>query len=125
MRMNIFKIFLLFVFTITMVKAQGDNTNSITVKELKEKLNSDKELVLIDVRTPEELTGPLGKIDQAINIPLNELASRINELQKYKDDDIVVICRTQNRSASAADYLNQNGFKSKYVLGGMTAFRQK
>lgn len=105
--------------------AQQNPTNSFTMEQFKEKLKSDKELVVLDVRTPEELAGPLSKIDGAINIPLQVLESRISELEKYKSKEIAVVCRTQNRSSVAASILNKNGYKAKYVLGGMTSFRQK
>ncbi|MEO8230868.1 MAG: rhodanese-like domain-containing protein [Ignavibacteriota bacterium] len=105
--------------------AQHNPSNSYTMEQFKEKLKSDKELIVIDVRTPEELAVPLSKIDGAINIPLQVLESRISELEKYKDKEIAVVCRTQNRSSVAASILSKNGYNAKYVLGGMTAFRQK
>lgn len=104
--------------------AQQDQSNSITMDQFKEQLKSDKNMILLDVRTPEELVGPLGKIETAINIPLQVLEQRINELEKFKDKEITVMCRTQNRSAVAVDILKKNGFKAKYVLGGMTEFRK-
>lgn len=105
--------------------AQQETGNSITMSEFKEKLKSDKNIVVLDVRTPEELAGPLGKIDSAINIPIQVLDKRINELEKYKDKEILVICRTQNRSAVAVDYLIKKGYNSKNVLGGMSEYSKK
>ena len=105
--------------------AQQNPSSSYTMEQFKEKLKSDKELVVLDVRTPEELAGPLSKIDGAINIPLQVLESRISELEKYKGKEIAVICRTQNRSAVAASILSKYGYNAKYVFGGMTSFRQK
>jgi rhodanese-related sulfurtransferase len=105
--------------------AQQDQSNSYTMEQFKEKVKTDKELIVLDVRTPQELAGPLGKIENAINIPVQELESRISELEKYKDKQIAVICRTQNRSAVALKLLLKNGYKAKNVLGGMTAYSQK
>lgn len=82
-------------------------------------------MIVLDVRTAEELIGPLGKIDSAINIPVQVLEQRITELEPYKDKEIIVICRTQNRSAVAASILEKNGYKAKNVLGGMTEYRKK
>ncbi len=126
--MNQFKKF--FVVIVILLAAIGyaqqkQSVNSYTMEEFKAKLKSDKQLIVLDVRTREELTGPLSKIDDAVNIPVQELESRISELEKYKGKEIAVICRTQNRSALAANILNKNGYNVKYVLGGMTAFRQK
>lgn len=105
--------------------AQQKSGTSLTMSEFKEKLKSGKDFVVLDVRTPEELVGPLGKLESAINIPIQVLDQRISELEKYKEKEILVICRTQNRSAVAVDYLNKKGFNSKNVLGGMVEYSKK
>ncbi len=74
---------------------------------------------LLDVRTqPEwdEFHAP-----KAVLIPLDELPNRLSELPK--DQEIVVICRSGNRSAVATDILRQNGFNATSVAGGMNAWR--
>ena len=95
----------------------------MSVAELKEKLQSDSTLVLLDVRTPVELESSLGKIDGVMNIPLHELEVRLNELEAYKDYQIAVICKIGIRSARATEILTKNGFNAKNVLGGMTEYR--
>jgi len=105
--------------------SQQKSDNSLTMSEFKEKLKSDSNIVVLDVRTPEEFTGSLGKIESAINIPVQVLDQRINELEKFKDKEIIVICRTQNRSAVAVEYLKRSGFNAKNVLGGMVEFSKK
>jgi rhodanese-related sulfurtransferase len=92
--------------------------------QFREKLKSDKQIIVLDVRTEEELAGTLGKIEKAINIPVQVLEQRITELELYKDKEINVICRTQNRSAVAVNILQKNGYKAKNVLGGMAEFRK-
>ncbi|MDP2364616.1 MAG: rhodanese-like domain-containing protein [Ignavibacteria bacterium] len=113
-----------FLFLSSLSFAQQDQSFSITMEQFKEKLKNDKELIVLDVRTPEELNGPLGKIDSAINIPIQVLEERIDELKRFKDREIIVICRTQNRSAVAVTILQKNGYKAKNVLGGMMEYRQ-
>lgn len=103
--------------------AQNDPETTISIAELKEKLQSDSSLVLLDVRTPAELESSLGKIDGVINIPLHELEGRLNELEAYKDYQIAVICKIGIRSGRATEILIKNGFKAKNVLGGMTEYR--
>ena len=67
----------------------------------------------------------MGKIDGVINIPLQELhRQRMNELRKYKDKKIAVICRTGHRSRIAADMLAKDGYNVENVLGGMTEYRK-
>ena len=119
---DIFLGLLLAVSSITC--AQQTQSSSITMQEFKERLSKDKNLIILDVRTPEELAGPLGKIDNVINIPIQNLEQRIDELKSYKGKEILVICRTQNRSAVAVNILQSKGYKAKNVLGGMTEFRK-
>ena len=87
------------------------------------KINSS--LIILDVRTTEERIGPLGKIASSINIPIEELEGRINELSKYKTNEIAVICKTGVRSARGTKILIKNGFHAVNVKGGMTEFRKK
>ena len=105
--------------------AQQDKDSTITVQDLKKLMNDDSTLVILDVRTPAELAGSLGKIDSVINIPIQELAGRMNELEKYKDKQIAVICRSGNRSNTGTRILRENGYKAKNVLGGMIEYRKQ
>jgi len=73
----------------------------------------------------EELEVAHVAIENAINIPIQVLEGRIDELKPFKDKEIFVICRTQNRSAVAVDMLIKNGYNAKNVLGGMSVFYQK
>lgn len=101
-----------------------NGTKSISVSQLRNEMKTDSSLVILDVRTPQELSGPLGKIDGVINIPLQVLADKMNELQKYKDKKIAVICRTGHRSGIAAKMLSEKGYNVENVLGGMTEYRK-
>lgn len=102
---------------------QQEEKGSMTVKELNEKLK-DPNIVLLDVRTEEELSGPLGHIDGIVHIPLHELKERLNELDKYSDKEIAVICRSGNRSGTATSILKSNGFNAVNVEGGMIEYRK-
>ncbi len=123
MKKSINKFTWLFLILISVSCAQ-QNVPSITVDELRQQMAKDSTLIILDVRTSPELTGPLGKIDNVINIPVQSLESRISELEKFKDKEIAVICRTGRRSAIATKILNDNGFKSENVLGGMVEYRK-
>lgn len=104
--------------------AQQDKDSTMTVQDLKKLMKNDSTLVILDVRTPAELVGPLGKIEKVINIPIQELESRIGELNKYKDKQIAVICRSGNRSNTGTKLLREKGFKAKNVLGGMIEYKK-
>jgi rhodanese-related sulfurtransferase len=93
----------------------------ITVKELKELKDTGASFLLIDVREPHEFnTGNIGgKL-----IPLGTLASALEDLQEYKDQEIVVHCKMGGRSASAKAFLLQNGFtKVHNLIGGIMAWK--
>lgn len=70
--------------------------------------------VLLDVRTPSEFAS--GHITGAINIPVQELQTRLNEVSS--DVPIVVYCRSGNRSASASQILSEAGYTPIFDLGG-------
>lgn len=76
--------------------------------------------LLLDVRTPEEYDE--GFIAGSVNIPLQELASRLSEIPQ--DMPIVVYCRSGNRSAQAAAILIENGYHEVYDLGGVIEWQQ-
>jgi uncharacterized membrane protein YdjX (TVP38/TMEM64 family)/rhodanese-related sulfurtransferase len=97
-----------------------DREGWITAGELAERLSAGEALTLLDVRSGEEFTGPMGHIDGALNIPVEELPSRLGELAG-RDAPIVAICRTDRRSAAAQKLLTEAGFEPVTVLeGGMT-----
>jgi rhodanese-related sulfurtransferase len=77
--------------------------------------------VLVDVREVGEVNAS-GVIPGAINIPLSEFASRVNELPA--DTTVVVYCNSGNRSRSAVNILNQNGYEQLLDLGGVQQWRR-
>ena len=52
-------------------------------------------------------------------IPLQEIDQRIEELDKYRNKKIIVYCRSGNRSGTATDILNRNGFNAYNMIGGI------
>lgn len=60
---------------------------------------------LIDVRTPEEFAA--GSVPKAINIPLNEVVSRFEELKALQP--MLIFCAAGVRAQKAVDYLKRNG----------------
>ena len=77
---------------------------------------------VLDVREPDEFTGPLGRIRGARLIPLGELSGRTSEIPK--DKPIVAVCRAGGRSAQATLILQEAGFdKVANLSGGMLRWR--
>jgi sulfur dioxygenase len=86
---------------------------------LEENLNAVR---VLDVREPDEFSGPLGHIRGATLLPLGELANRAKELPK--DKPIVAVCRAGSRSAHATAILQKAGFADVANLpGGMLRWR--
>ncbi len=113
-----------FAAAVLFLYAQQEPEHSMTVKELKEAIKKDSTLIVLDVRTPGELVSDLGKIDNVINIPVQELEARLDELKKHKKNKIAVVCRSGRRSAVATGILQKNGYKAVNVSGGMLAWRE-
>lgn len=87
--------------------------------ELKDKLQENKSLFLLDVREPHEFQ--YAHIKNSVLIPLQQLPNRLNELNK--DDSIVAICHHGLRSQQAAQYLSHSGFNHvANLVGGIDAW---
>lgn len=79
-------------------------------------------LFLLDVRTPEEYAA--GHIAGAVNVPHDQLATRLAEVPK--DKDVVLYCRSGRRAGIAADVLAANGYtRLSHLEGDMIAWTEK
>ena len=85
--------------------------------ELSKKMKNSREVVLLDVRTPAERKSQ--SIKNSLHIPLAQLTSRIDELAKFKNKEIVCCCQTGSRSISAASKLKHRGFITANLKGGI------
>ena len=97
----------------------------LTTDELAIRLTEAVPPLLIDVRGPGEYHGPLGHIEEAVNIPLDQFAEHTAELTA-ETRRVVLVCHTDRRSYAAAQHLRANGMTEVAVLrGGMTAWRSE
>lgn len=91
------------------------------VEELKQRLDADEDVFVLDVREPYEFA--IAQIGGHL-IPLNDLPQRVRELDANRE--IVVHCKAGGRSQKAAEFLTQQGFKKIHNLaGGITAWSDK
>ena len=96
----------------------------IEAAALAERLKAARAPLVVDVRDPDEFTGPLGHIAGARNLPLPEISAWIGDLAAQRAP-VVVVCRTDRRSAAAAGQLRAAGAGEVAVLhGGMEAWRK-
>ncbi len=85
----------------------------MTVEELKEKMDRDEALELIDVREPDE--ADICEIGGEL-IPMGQIMDRVEDLPK--DRPIVVHCRSGKRSGKVVEKLEEQGFDNAYNLKG-------
>lgn len=78
-----------------------------------EDLIRNKKGTIVDVRTPPEFRG--GSVTGAVNVPLNEIPLRLDELKEMKSP-LILCCASGNRSGQATNYLNPLGIEC--VNGG-------
>jgi rhodanese-related sulfurtransferase len=97
---------------------------NITVEELKARLDAGEKINLVDVREPHEnadfniggILHPLGKIQ----------TMQVDDLEDLKDQEVIVYCRSGNRSGQACQILDMLGFKNtKNLVGGMLGWQDK
>jgi uncharacterized membrane protein YdjX (TVP38/TMEM64 family)/rhodanese-related sulfurtransferase len=88
----------------------------IEPNELKRRLDRGEAVAVIDVRGTDEFAGPLGHIATSRNIPVTELNTRLAELGGLERTPIILVCRTDKRSAMAARTLRAAGFSQVSVL---------
>ncbi len=116
-------LFSIFIVIFLFVMYSTDNRDIISMKEFKSRI-LDSDTVVLDVRTEEEFYGPLGHIEGAILIPIDDLEYRVDELNSIKNEKIYLVCRTGGRSGRGKDFLNSNGFTAVNVDGGMVAWKE-
>ena len=80
--------------------------------------NKDGFAAVVDVRTVREYE--TGHVPGAINIPLDELANRMSELDAHKGKDLAMICQSGRRSAKATTMLKDAGFEKVHNIEGGT-----
>ncbi len=86
----------------------------ISPQLLKQMLDNNEDIILIDVREEDELN--ICKLNYSHHIPMRQLPSKIDELDKNKK--IVVYCRSGGRSMNCCDFLLRQGFRHVYNLSG-------
>ncbi len=92
---------------------------TITVQELKARMDKGDKVFLLDVREPHEFS--MAKIDGATLIPLGTLPNSLNQLDP--NEEIVALCHKGMRSADATGFLLQQGFTNvKNLIGGIDAW---
>lgn len=99
-------------------------TTEITCEELRQKLENNDKIAVIDVREPSEFAA--GSIGGALLIPLGELESKIKDFNFPQEKEIIVYCRSGHRSQTAAGILKKLGYENaKSLKGGLFDWENK
>ena len=100
--------------------------SEITVDELFNRVNSSLPPLIIDIRSVQEFKGGHGHIPNAKSIPIMELKSNLEDLQSFKEKEIVTICPGGGMSLVAVEILTDAGFTDvKSLKGGQDLWREK
>ena len=97
---------------------------NISVEEVKRRIDAGEKVNLVDVREPYE------NADYNIGgtlLPLGQIQSmQIDDIEDLKDQEVILYCRSGNRSGQAAMFLDAMGFKNtKNLVGGMLAWEER
>ena len=103
-------------------ETKGDtkaSVQSITCAKMRNMLDEEKDVVLIDVRTKAEYDEQ--HLSKAINIPNENIKDIKNYEEITKDTKIIVYCKSGSRSSNSANELVNMGYKNVYNLGAMSS----
>ncbi len=92
--------------------------NEISAQQLKEKIESNEQFLLLDVRQPFEQYQANIEYRNIQIIPEDRLLSKIDEIEAEKNEEIVCMCRVGSRSFKAVELLEEKGFRNVKVLKG-------
>jgi rhodanese-related sulfurtransferase len=97
----------------------------IDANELQRQIAGGAALTILDVRGPDEFVGQLGHIPGSVNIPVGDIANRLIEIKALGDKPVIMVCKTDKRSAHVAEILRNENFADVRVLrGGMERWNQ-
>lgn len=94
----------------------------ISAQELQKVINTNPEIILLDVRTTEEYVR--GKIANSINLPVDEVADKVGKIIPDKNASVYVYCLSGSRSVYAVQEMMTLGYKNVFNLtNGLLAWR--
>lgn len=96
----------------------------IEAEEVWKRTQKKEKVGIVDVRTPHEYSR--GNIEGSINIPVNEIAEKIEKVIPNKDKTIYVYCLSGSRSVVAVDTMQKLGYKKVFsMISGLLSWRAK
>jgi len=125
---NIMKGFLIMLLISTIALTGCNISNNIDNNTEYKKINAEEakaiidseDVIILDVRTQEEYDS--GHIENAVLLPVTEIADKAEEILPDKDAKILIYCRSGNRSATASKDLIRMGYTNVYDFGGINSW---
>ena len=97
------------------------SSHDISPQQVVQLMSHENGSIIVDVREDKEFSSE--HIKDSIHIPMGALASRVSELDKYKNKNIIIGCRSGSRSGRACGILKKHGFEKIHNLrGGVLAW---
>lgn len=112
------KKFILIIVLLLVTACSSSGYQTISQNKAKKMMKEEKDYILLDVRTRDEYYA--NHIDDAINIPLDELKNTTK--LKDKAQIIFVYCQSGNRSKQASIILSNLGYTNIYDIGGINTW---
>lgn len=120
------------VCNMALVEKSKVNFSNLTPADFCMRMASNPNAIVLDVRSAAEFDGSttrmetFGHFKNAINIPIDQLEARIDELAKYKEKEILVYCSHSHRSPQASYLLGTKGFENvKNMSGGVSTIQKQ
>ena len=112
----------LLIPVLTSCQSGGAEFPVVTPDVALKQMQDDPNVVVLDVRSDEEYRSETGHLQNAILIPVDQLATRIGELEQYKDQQMLVYCHRGSRSRKAGELLQAKGFRVQMLDGGIVGW---
>lgn len=104
------------ILFVLLLRNEGSRGGSaLTPQQVTQKINHEDAKVL-DIRAKDDFKK--GHLPNAINIPARDIQSRMNELEAYKDEPLILICKTGTTAGATGSVLAKAGFTKLYKLRG-------
>ncbi len=118
--------FFIFLVACGETQTQSAENNEIKPQDVQQKIEKNEDMTIIDVRTKGEFVGPLGHIAGAELHPVQKIENWFQKFNDSKNQEIIMVCRSGNRSGVATKFFKDKGFKNvKNMVGGMRAWNKE
>ncbi len=103
---------------------QEPSVPQVSVDEVKKMIDAKEDLILLDVRTEGEVSR--GKLENSINIPIDQIPAKVEGIMADKNAMIIVYCLSGSRSVFAVEFMQKLGYKNVLnMTNGILAWRAK